>query len=180
MYVWVEPLNSIEDCGNKEPRKKRARLLVGLLPAPPQKRGRHRHRQVILECSQCSTRGSHYSYCFPQMLHDDAHHSIGETTGVGAQAPGSGSERTAAFCGYLEAQRALGDGGHAGLTSRGQVSEAEVNTWMLHGYTVELLRRPSGHILTLSNERVAKRFCLATMQHFGEAHQWTDAQHFSG
>ena len=134
----------------------------------------------ILECSQCSTRGSHYSYCFPQMLHDDAHHSIGETTGVGAQAPGSGSERTAAFSGFLEAQQALGDGGHAGLTSLGQVSEAEINTRMLHGYTVELLRRPSGHILTLSNERVAKRFCLATMQHFGEAHQWTDAQPFSG
>ena len=114
------------------------------------------------------------------MLHDDAHHSIGETTGVGAQAPGSGSERTAAFSGYLEALRALGDSGQAGLTSLGQVSEAEINTWMLNGYTVALLRRLSGNILTLSNERVAKRFCLATMQYFGEAHQWTDAKHFSG
>ena len=94
------------------------------------------------------------------MLHDDAHHSIGETTGVGAQAPGSGSERTAALSGYLEAQRALEDGGHAGLTPRGQVSEAEINTWMLNGYTVALLRRLSGNILTLIVKRKGREAFL--------------------
>ena len=63
------------------------------------------------------------------MLHD-AHHSIGGTTGAGAQTPGAGSEPTAAYCGFLEVQRALEGNGFDSLMTRAQVSETDNNKWL--------------------------------------------------
>ncbi len=48
----------------------------------------------------------------------NTHHAIGETTDEDAQAPGLGSELTTAYCGSLEAQRALDPDGLAGIWSR--------------------------------------------------------------
>lgn len=104
----------------------------------------------------------------------------GETNGGDAQPSAAGAEPTAAFGGFKEALWALGHGGHTALLNRAQVSEAEIDDRILHGWTVESLRGHSGHIWTQAREWDVKRFCLGTLRRFGAVHSWTDHQDFSG
>ena len=116
---------------------------------------------------------------FTEMVRN-APHPIGETTGVATQAPGPGADPAAAYCDFLEAQRALEDGGLALLKSVACVSDTDIKALRCRTWTVESLRRLSGKFLTSSNEHMARRFCLETMRRLGEVHNWTDAQFFIG
>ena len=90
----------------------------------------------------------------------NAPHPIGETTGVATQAPGTGADPAAAHCDFLEAQRALEDGGLALLKSVACVSDTDIKALRCRTWTVESLRRLSGKFLTSSNEHMARRFWL--------------------
>ena len=117
---------------------------------------------------------------FTEMVRN-APHPIGETTGVATQAPGTGADPAAAYCDFLEAQRALEDGGLALLKSVACVSDTDIKALRCRTWTVVSLRRLSGKTLTSSNEPImARRFCLETMRRLGEVHNSTDAQFFIG
>jgi hypothetical protein len=167
MYVWVEPWNSIEDCGKRAAQSEPTPLSVARRP-------HHRkkvvsHRQVKLEVQSCL---SSWFSLFLLFFTDDTRCASLDRRDERWRHPGPrvwvGAHR--GILRLLETQRALEDGKHAGLKARGQVSDDDVDTWRIHGWTVESLRQLSGKILTMLREKEARRFCLTAMRQVGEGH----------